>query len=433
MKRSLLSATLLALAISPLLHVARVDAQGRYAQGERPSRDRQAAAPDENPFPNATRAEPERETSERNMRKIQAAYTALEEGDYEKVRSNLEPLDGSPRLSPYEQALVDQGLAQVAYEEDDVDGAIARWTKAIDGNALPNRDHFQLIYQIAQLQLSEERYDQALAMVDRWLAETRTTRADAMALKGNALFRMERYDEALVVLDQAIAAGGDTVDPTLVELKMAALYEKEDYAAAAVALEDLMRRQPNEIKHQINLAQMYIELEQNDRALAILQRARTGGNLKSKENWRQLYQLFAYADKPLDAAAAINEGIAAGALEADRETLKALGDHYYMGEQVDSAIEAYGRAAALSTDDGNADQMRAHLLVERERYAEAKQALDAAFAKGKLTDEGTAWLLLGESEQELGNTEAARAAFQKAVGFERSRANAQAWLSNLNQ
>lgn len=431
MKRSLLTATLFALAVSPLLHIASADAQGRYAQRDRQRT--QAAAPEENPFPNATRAEPERKTSERNMRKIQAGYTALEEGDYEKVRSELEPLDGGDRLSPYEQALVDQGLAQVAYEEDDVDGAIARWTKAIEGNALPNRDHFQLIFQVAQLQLAEERYEPALAMVDRWLAETRSTRADAMALKGNALYRMERYDDALVVLDQAIAAAGDNVDPTLFELKMAALYEKEDYAAAAVALEDLMRRQPNEIKHQINLAQMYIELEQNDRALAILQQARTGGNLKSKENWRQLYQLFAYADKPLDAAAAINEGIAAGVLEADRETLKALGDHYYMGEQVDSAIEAYGRSAALSTEDGNADQMRAHLLVERERYPEAKQALDAAFAKGKLTDEGTAWLLLGESEQELGNTAAARAAFQKATGFERSRANAQAWLSNLNQ
>lgn len=431
MKRSLLTATLLALAVSPLLHIASAEAQGRYAQRDR--QNTQQAAPEENPFPNATRAEPERKTSERNMRRIQAAYSALEEGDYDKVRSNLEPLDGGERLSPYEQALVDQGLAQVAYEEDDVDGAIARWTKAIEGNALPNRDHFQLIFQIAQLQLAEERYEPALAMVDRWLSETRSTRADAMALKGNALYRMERYDEALVVLNQAIEAAGDNVDPTLFELKMAALYEKEDYAAAAVALEDLMRRQPNEIKHQINLAQMYIELEQNDRALTILQRARTGGNLKSKENWRQLYQLFAYADKPLEAAAAINEGIQAGALDADRETLKALGDHYYMGEQVDNAIEAYGRSAALSTDDGNADQMRAHLLVERDRYAEAKQALDAAFAKGKLTDEGTAWLLLGESEQELGNTAAARAAFQKATGFERSRANAQAWLSNLNQ
>jgi len=431
MKRSLLTATLLALAVSPLLHIASAEAQGRYAQRDR--QNTQQAAPEENPFPNATRAEPERKTSERNMRRIQAAYSALEEGDYDKVRSNLEPLDGGERLSPYEQALVDQGLAQVAYEEDDVDGAIARWTKAIQGNALPNRDHFQLIFQVAQLQLAEERYEPALAMVDRWLSETRSTRADAMALKGNALYRMERYDEALVVLNQAIDAAGDNVDPTLFELKMAALYEKEDYAAAAVALEDLMRRQPNEIKHQINLAQMYIELEQNDRALTILQQARTGGNLKSKENWRQLYQLFAYADKPLDAAAAINEGIQAGALDADRETLKALGDHYYMGEQVDNAIEAYGRSAALSTDDGNADQMRAHLLVERERYPEAKQALDAAFAKGKLTDEGTAWLLLGESEQELGNTAAARAAFQKATGFERSRANAQAWLSNLNQ
>ncbi|WP_240639617.1 hypothetical protein [Pseudofulvimonas gallinarii] len=36
---------------------------------------------------------------------------------------------------------------------------------------MPNNQHFQLMYQIAQLQLMEEHYDAALATVDRWLRE----------------------------------------------------------------------------------------------------------------------------------------------------------------------------------------------------------------------------------------------------------------------
>src|SRR5690606_19827812 len=113
-----------------------------------------------------------------------------------------------------------------------------------DDGALPNRDHFQLMYQIAQLQLMEEDYDQALAMVDRWFRESASTRPDASALKGNTLYRLERYDEAIAVLDQAIAASGDNPSDNLFELKMAALYEKEDYLGASGVLEELVRRNP---------------------------------------------------------------------------------------------------------------------------------------------------------------------------------------------
>lgn len=422
---------LLTLSLAMFIYVETVEAQGRHQRQRQQSQQTQTADASENLYPNSTRKEPEKKTSERNMRRIQQAYDDLNEGDVDDAAETLSSLDGGSRLSSYEQALVDQGLAQAAYENDNIDEAIRRWRKAVDSDALPNNDHFQLMYQIAQLQLSEEKYDEALAMLQRWQTESRSTRPDAAALKGNALYRMERYDEAIAALDEAIAIAGDKPDPTLFELKMASYYEKEDYAGAAKALEELIRLRPGEIKHQINLAQMYIEMGQNDRALGILEKARASGQLKEAEHWRQYYQLLSYADKPAEAAATIKQGIESGALKADKDTLRALGDNYYMAEQIDQAIEAYGKAAEQSPSDGNADQQRGHLLVERERYAEAREALNRALQKGNLTDEGTAYLLLGECEQELGNIAAARAAFQKATGYERSRVNAQAWLKNL--
>lgn len=400
-------------------------------RSERDGRTTQAAQETDNPYPHTSRVEPERKTSDRNMRRIQAAYDNLNEGEYDKAAATLADLDGNSRLSPYEQGLIDQGLAQVAYEQDDVGTAIQRWQKAIDDGALPNRDHFQLMYQIAQLQLMEENYDQALAMVDRWFRESASTRPDAYALKGNTLYRLERYDEAIAVLDQAIAASGDNPSDNLFELKMAALYEKEDYLGASGVLEELVRRNPEEVKYQINLAQTYIELEQLQKALPVMQALRSSGRLQDPQHWRQLYQLQAYADRPADAAATINDGIQAGALPADKDILRALGDNYYQAEMVDQAIEAYTRAAAVSPDDGNADQQRGHLLLERERHGPAREALNEAIRKGNLRDEGTAYLLLGELEAEAGNSQAAIAAFREALKHDRSRSNAELWLKNL--
>lgn len=432
MKKILLAAMLLALPVSDfVVTTAQAQGKGRHDEGRQRTRGSSAPAAEEVRYPNASRQEPPRRTGERTMRQIVSAFDAMNADNNERAKATLEGLAGNSRLTDYERSLVHQGLGQIAYESEDLDGAIAEWNRALDANGLSNNDHYRIMYQIAQLQLSEEKYADALASLDRFLAETRDTGHEPQALKGNALYRMERYDEAIAALDRAIAANAS--DPTLFELKMASLYEKEDFRGAAGVLEEMVRRWPDEPKHRINLAQMYIQADDYDRALDILQTARREGRLTQADHWRQLYQLLSYADQPGEAAGAIEAGIAAGTLPADAGTLRALGDNLYRAEKVDEAIAAYGRAAEQTTDSGRVDQQRGHLLVERERYAEAKEALTRALAKGNLEDEGMAYVLLGEAEQGLGNTAAARTAFQRAQasGSETARGHARIRLQNL--
>jgi len=45
-----------------------------------------------------------------------------------------------------------------------------------------------------------------LATIDRFLAESKSTNAEHLVLKGNALYRMQKYPEAAAVLKQAIAS-----------------------------------------------------------------------------------------------------------------------------------------------------------------------------------------------------------------------------------
>lgn len=432
MKKILLAAMLLSLpAADFVVTAAHAQGKGRHEENRQRARGNAAAQAEEVRFPNATREEPARRTGERTMRQIVGAFDAMNDDDNERARATLEGLKGNSRLTDYERSLVHQGLGQIAYESEDLDLAISEWNQALAANGLNNNDHFRILYQIAQLQLSEEQYAQALATLERYLAETRDAGHEPQALKGNALYRMERYDEAIAALDRALAANPN--DPALYELKMASLYEKEDFNAAAVVLQEMVRRWPDEPKHRINLAQMYIQADDYDRALEILQTARREGRLTQSDHWRQLYQLLSYADQPGEAAAAIEEGLASGVLPSDAATLRALGDNLYRAEQVDKAIAAYGRAAEQTTDSGQIDQQRGHLLIEQERYADAREALTRALAKGNLDDEGMAYVLLGEAEQGLGNTAAARTAFQRAQasGSESARSHARIRLQNL--
>ncbi|MCK9489396.1 MAG: tetratricopeptide repeat protein [Xanthomonadales bacterium] len=423
-------ALLLVVPLAPLVYVADADAQSRNEQRRARLAAQQEEAAATERYPNAARVSPEPETRQRSQTRIRRALDDIDEENYARARSTLQDLEASDRLTDYERAVVYQALAQLAYEEsDDANSAIEYWQKAVDLDALPNDTHFLLMYQIAQLHYSEERYDQAIRGLDEWARQTGEDATDTMVLRANALYQLERYPQALQEIDKAIASSSDPAD-SLFELKMAIHYELDDYEGAARSLEQLVENKPDDIRHKMNLAQMYLELDQTDRALNLLNQARADGLLREAQHWRQLYQLFAYADRHMDAISVINEGLETGGLPADVATLRALGDNYYMAEQLDKAIEALGRAAALSSD-GIADQQRGHLLVEADRYPEAKQALQAAFSKGGLNDEGTAWLLLGEAEFETGNRAGAKAAFEKAAGFDSARSNARIWLQNF--
>lgn len=395
---------------------------------------------EENEFPNATRSEPRTlKISESNSKKINEAYAFLDEGEDAKAREILQGILDNARSSPYEKALCLQGLSQILYNEDDIAGAIEANEKALALDSLDNKSHFNLVYQVAQMNLMDERYDGALAAIDRWTALTGTETAEALALKGNALYRLERYPEASAAMQKAIDMSPDPSD-TWQQILVASYYDAENFPEAAKAAEAILAKDPSKKTVARQLASIYIEMEQGDKAIAVLEGAKSRGLLTDAADLRQLFQLYNYVEKPAEAARTINEGLAAGILKEDFDTLKGLGDSWVLTAQLaadesaqqkeafDKAIEAYGRASPLAKD-GEMDFVRAQLLIqEKERFADGKAAMNQALSRGGLKREGEAYILLGNAEAELGNQKAAIAAYEKARSFPNTKSMAESWL-----
>jgi tetratricopeptide (TPR) repeat protein len=398
---------------------------------------------EENEFPNATRSEPRAlKISESNSKKINQAYKLLDEGEDAKAREILQGILDSEKSSPYEKALCLQGLSQILYNEDDIAGAIEANEKAIALDSLDNRSHFNLVYQVAQMNLMDERYDAALAAIDRWLALTGKETAEALALKGNALYRLERYPEASAALTKAIAMSSEPSD-SWQQILIASYYDAENFTEAAKAAEAVLAKDPNKKTVARQLASIYIELEQGDKAIEVLEAAKSRGLLTEAADLRQLFQLYNYTERPAEAARTINEGLAAGILKEDYDTLKGLGDSWVLTAQnatdesaqqkeaFDKAIAAYERASPLAPN-GEIDFLRGQLLIqEKERFAEGKAAMLQALARGGLKREGEAYILLGNAEAELGNQKAAIAAYEKARSFPNTKSMAESWLRSV--
>lgn len=379
MKQPYRNKALLTLLIAAALGGAVVtDAMAQSDSGRKSSR----SAKPEVLFPNATREEPKEKTSAKLGSKLQKLIDTYNKGeDYPAVRAQADEIIANPAANNADKSIASQLAAQAAYNLDDAAAAKTYLQQAITLNGLDNNGHFQSMLMLAQLQLQDNQYTEGLATLDKYLAETKSQKPEDLILKGQALYQAERYQEAIPVLKQAIAASPEPKD-NWNQLLMAAYSEAGQTGEAVASAEQLAAKNPNDKKAQLNLASMYMQADQMDKAAAVMDKLRASGQLTEEREYKQLYSIYANTDnKEKDVIAVINEGISKGILKPDYQTYLALAQSYYYTDQLPQAIENWQKAAPLSKD-GETYLNLAKVLKNEGRTAEAKQAAQQALAKG---------------------------------------------------
>ena len=234
---------------------------------------------------------------------------------------------------------------------------------------------------LGQLELQEDKTAEGLATLDKYFAESKSTKPEELIAKGQALYQLERYQEAIPVLKQAIAGSTEPKD-NWNQLLMAALSEAGQSGEAVKEAEALAAKNPNDKKTQLNLASMYMQADQMDKAAAVMDKLRSSGQLTDEREYKQLYSIYANTEhKEKDVIAVINEGLQKGILKPDYQVYLALAQSYYYSDQVPQAIDAWQKAAPLSKD-GETYLNLARVLHAEGRIPEAKQAAQQALAKG---------------------------------------------------
>ena len=127
-----------------------------------------------------------------------------------------------------------------------------------------------------------------------------------------------------------------------------------------------------------------------DQAAAVMDKLRASGQLTEEREYKQLYWIYANTEnKEKDVIAVINEGLSKGILKPDYQVYLALAQSYYYSEQIPQAIDAWKKAAPLSSN-GETYLNLARVLHSEGRIPEAKQAARDALAKGGLKNPGDA-------------------------------------------
>ena len=346
-------------------------------------------------YPDATRQEPEAKGSPKVQTKlnklIEAYNKALEQEDeakatagYTTARTLADEIIANGSANAYDKALAAQIASQAALNTDDEAAAEGYLKQAVDANALGNNQHFQLMLQLAQLQLQKDDYTNGFATLDKYLAESKSKRPADFAFKGQYLYQADRFAECIPPLKQAIETSTNPEDKVdnWTQILMVCYQEAGQLAEAVKVAEQLAAKTPNDKRAQMNLASIYLNAEQEAKAAAVLEKLRAAGLMTEEKDYRQLYLTYANMDgKEKDVIAVINEGLQKGVVKPDYQTYLALAQAYYYSEQIPQAIEAWQKAAPLSKD-GETYLNLARVLWQEGRIPEAKVAARAALDKG---------------------------------------------------
>ena len=299
-------------------------------------------------YPQATREEPEASASRRGLKALQELVETYNAGDTAKTAAAALAIATAADSNAYEKAFAYQIAATaVSGAGDDAKGA-EYFAKAIEANGLGNNDHYTAMLNLAVVQYGAGEFPQALATIDRFLAETKSQKPEALNLRGGALMGMERYADAAAVYAAQVAAS------------------PEDKVA------------------RMNAVAAYQQAGQDDKAVALLADAQAKGQLADANEYRALYVSYLNSERDKDALKVIDEGLAKGILKEGPELARAfmiIGQNAYYVEDEATALAMYTRAAPMA-DNGEAALNLAKLHSEAGNKAKAKAAAELALSKG---------------------------------------------------
>lgn len=367
--------------------------------------------------------------SEGAYKKMERMVEIIAKGQYAEAEQKLTEMAGNAR-GEYEKALILQTLGFAYASDKKEEQAMKAFEQAIATNALPQQAHEQMMFNVAQLYLSADKYDKAIEALNAYLAETCNPLPDAHILLASVYAEKKKWRDMLKQVDLAIVKSKAPKEQWL-QLKLAGHYELKEMPACASVLLALVGMNPQKEEYWKQLSGILFEIKKDNEALAVLGLAERRGYLTKENEFRNLSNMYMYMQVPLKAAQILQKGLDAKIVEPTEKNMESLGNAWLMAREYDKAEAAMKKAAALS-DKGELFKRLGQIQMESENWKGALESLQKAQSKGT-KDPGETALFAGICAVQLKQWNTAEQLLRKAMGHEKWTKPAGEWLANLEQ
>ena len=353
------------------------------------------------------------------------AIEALNKDNYAGAKAAIAKLK-MDSLSPYERSRTEQIQASIYSAEDNYGAARQHLQAAIAAGGLNEKEVQDTRYQIAQMFLAEEKWKDGAAALEEWFRTAQNPNGAAYYLLAVAYYQMNDYKRAIVPAKKAVDLT-DKPQEGWVQLVLALYLQQEQYSEAAPLLRRLIGIAPEKKTYWQQLSSVYGQMEDYQKALSVLQLAYSGGIITDDSDIRRLADLQLFNEIPYRCGEMLEDAIDKKLLKVDFKLYEKQANCWISARDFDKAIGPLNRAAEMAAS-GDTYVRLGEVQVQRSKWADAAQALQAGIRKGNLKDAGNANLLLGIAQFNQKNWGAATDALTRARAFDKHRKMADGYL-----
>ncbi len=363
---------------------------------------------------------------------LQLVQKAVDDKDDNKALTILAKLEKyQDKFSPYERAMIYNSFAYIHYSKNDISKSISYFNKVLAEKNIREQLELNTIFTLAQLNMQQEKYQETLKLLERWSKVKQEKLNDkGLILQANAYYALKNYAKSLVSIDLAIGyVKGLDKQPkeSWLVLKRALHFNLKQPKKVLQVCKELVRKH-SKPKYWIELANMYGELEQEDKQLAVMEAAHQQGYVTKKSQVKTLAQLYYFSGAPYKSAKLMADFLDKGILDKDVKTLKFLAQAWVSAKENEKAIPVLKEAASIS-NDGNMHAELAQVLVNLERWQEAIDVANNAKKKGQLKQPGNLDVAVGMAYFNQKKFDQAINYFQKAQQHDKVKKVASQWLT----
>lgn len=357
------------------------------------------------------------------------AQECAEQEDYACALRLLDRIRTIDDLNSFEAAQMWNFYAFIHVNQDDFPAAIEAYENVLNYEDIPEGLEIQIMNTLARLYFQEERYEESLAMLDRWLAVAENPQADTFILKALIFYQLRRFREGIPEVYRALEvaeARDQEPQESWYRLLQVFYFELEDYPNLISVLRIMVEMWPKR-EHLVTLAGIYGQEGEEGLQVALFEAAYEAGWLTRGTDIVTLANMLMQANVPFKAARVLQQGLDDEVVESTQSNWRLLSQAWQMAQDHQAAIPALQRAADLS-DDGDLDVELARSYQNLARWEDCVDAAREGLRKGDLRREDQANVILGICLAEQKRWDEAETALQAAARDDRSQTSSQQWL-----
>ena len=365
---------------------------------------------------------------------VESANKLMEENQSDQAIAELNKAL-EKRTSQYEKAQLNYLLGSFYYRLSDEDNALRYFEKVLESEGgMPELLYKQALRTLVQMHMVQENYQKARQFGLKLVDVGEVPDADSFALLVQANYKLEKWQDALDAAQTALSIeteNGKIPTENVLLLINAVHFEQKAMNKMVGVLELLIKHYPK-ASYILYLASVYGQLDEQQKQTVLMESLYENGQLQEGSQIRNLASLYIAEKVPFKGARLLEQAIADEKVEASERNLEMLAQAWRLAAEDDRAIDALGKAAALS-DEGDLYLRKAYLQFDKARFKDAEKTIMLAMDKGLEKDKkGEAWLLLGMARFNLKRFSDAIAACENARGFESSKKLATNWIAYIS-